>query len=394
MPNSRTKALLRGDLPDSFTHGLYRLAPYRGCAHACRYCDGRAERYYVEGDFEKDIVVRGGIPEALEAELPRLREEGMIVFGSGTTDPYQPCELRENITGRAAALLAHPPLATPRLTASVLTKSCLAERDFEAWKALDSKSGFLLLVSITSLDEDLRELMEPGSSPFSERLRMLKRFKEAGMSTGILAMPLLPGLSDSRTSLATLYEAAKEAGVDFLMPGGLTLRPGRQKELYLKTLASSHPELLETTLELYKDEKASGAPAWSYRRRLQAMTMELATEAAMPFLLPHRNLARLLPPHDAFRVLLRDMAELYAQRGVDTGPLEAAAARYDLWLIGLRRYFRGHRSLPPSWLPERFASALADKELDPILANPRLAAFAHSVLEDGAILDYHSLRLV
>ncbi|HUX36752.1 MAG TPA: hypothetical protein VMV44_02500, partial [Rectinemataceae bacterium] len=66
----------------------------------------------------------------------------------------------------------------------------------------------------------------------------------------------------------------------------------------------------------------------------------------------------------------------------------------DGWLIGLRRYFRGRRSLPPSWLPERFASALADNELDRILANPRLSTFAHSVLEDGAILDYHKLRLL
>jgi len=280
MSSSANRALLRGDLPDSFTHGLYRLAPFRGCAHGCRYCDGRAERYYVEGDFEKDIIVRGGIPEALAAELPRLREEGMIVFGSGTTDPYQPCELRENITGRAAALLARPLQATPRLSASVLTKASLAE---------------------------------PGGSPFAERFRMLKRFKEAGMATGILAMPLLPGLSDSRASLAGLYEAAKEAGVDFLMPGGLTLRPGRQKELYLKTLAASHPELLEATLELYREERASGAPLRSYREGLQAMTMELATEQELPFLLPHGVQARLLPPHDSFRILLRDMVELYAQ---------------------------------------------------------------------------------
>ncbi|HUX43029.1 MAG TPA: radical SAM protein [Rectinemataceae bacterium] len=393
MRTNRPKALLRADLPDPFTHGLYRLAPYRGCAHGCRYCDGRAERYYVLGDFEKDIIIRKDIPEALAEELPRMREEGMVVFGSGTTDPYQPCELVEDISGRAARLLATPPAGTPRLSASVLTKASLAERDIEAWAGVNSKSGFLILASITSLDESLRELMEPGSAPFAERFRMLKRFKEAGCATGILAMPLLPGLSDSRQSIASLYEAAVEAGVDFLMPGGLTLRPGRQKELYIKTLAAARPELLDFTLELFREERPSGAPSRSYRKGLEALAIGVANEYDLPFLLPHRVHAGLLPAHDSFRVLLRDMVELYRLKGIGTRPLEAAADRYDAWLVGLRRYFRRQRSLPSSWLPERFESAVADDELDRVLDNPRLSAFARAVLVEGAILDYRNLRL-
>ena len=393
MRNNIPKALLRGDLPDPFTHGLYRLAPYRGCAHGCRYCDGRAERYYVEGDFEKDIVIRSSIPEALAEELPKLRESGLVVFGSGTTDPYQPFEARENITGRAASLLAKAPAGLPALSASVLTKSALALRDLETWKAVNAKNGFLLLVSITSLDEELRKLMEPGASTFAERLAMLKRFKEAGCSTGILAMPLLPGLSDSRQSLEGLYDAAIEAGVDFLMPGGLTLRPGRQKDLYLKTLRETHPELLPLTEELYREERPSGAPLRSYREKSEAMAMEIAERRGLPTFLPHRIHARLLPAHDSFRVLLRDMVELYAQRGIDTGALRAAADRYDAWLVGLRRYFRKRRLLPPSWLEERFAAALEEGELERTLANERLWGFARAVLLEGKRLDYLGLRL-
>lgn len=388
------RALLRGDLPDSFTRALYKIAPYRGCAHGCRYCDGRAERYFVQGDFEKDIQVRDSIPAALMAELPALREEGMVVFGSGTTDPYQPCEAGESITGRAAAILASPPRGSPRLAACVLTKSALVERDLDSWsRANASGAGFMLLMSITSVDEALREAMEPGASSFADRFRALARFKAAGCTTGILAMPLLPGLSDSEDSIGKLYEAARGIGVDFIMPGGLTLRPGRQKELYLHTLEKWRPELLDSTLALYAEERTSGSPNRGYLTGLNQRISKIRKGFRLPFLLQHRMLARLLPSHDSFRILLRDMVELYRERGVDTRPLVQAAGRYDDWLIGLRRHFRRHRTLPRAWLPERFANGVDDGELDRILANPKLAAFARDVLFTGARLDYLTLEL-
>jgi hypothetical protein len=113
----------------------------------------------------------------------------------------------------------------------------------------------------------------------------------------------------------------------------------------------------------------------------------------MPYLLPHRAFARILPPHDALRVLLRDMLELYSERGIDTAALKAGAERYDAWLIGLRRAFRRKRNLSFSWLEERFADALESGELATVLANPRLAGFCDDVCREGAILDFRSLRL-
>ncbi|MEI6875148.1 MAG: radical SAM protein [Spirochaetota bacterium] len=396
MPLKRTspnKALLRGDLPDNFTRGLYRLAPYRGCAHGCLYCDGRAERYFFEGEYEKDIDVRVSIPEALEKELPALREEGMVVFGSGTTDPYQPCEAHETITGRAARLLACPPAGLPRLSATLLTKSSLIEGDRDAWLTINENRGFVLLMSITSIDESLREWMEPGASSFEERFRTLKAFKEAGCATGVLAMPLLPGLSDSRESVERLFEASREAKVDFVMPGGLTLRPGRQKDLYLRSLEARRPDLLEATRILYREERASGAPLASSSEELRRRTAKIGRDFQMPFLLPHRIFATLMPAWDSFRILLRDMGELYPARGIETGPLQEAASRYDAWLLDLRRHFRRHRSLPREWLGERFDFALVTGELERVLDNPRLSSFAHAVIAEGARLDYLSLEL-
>jgi len=114
---------------------------------------------------------------------------------------------------------------------------------------------------------------------------------------------------------------------------------------------------------------------------------------ALPHLLPHRIFARFLPPHDSLRLLLRDMLELYAERGVETKTLLASAESYDGWLLGLRRFFRRRRTLPDAWLEERFAEAARDGELDRVLANERLAAFARKVNLEGERLDYVSLKL-
>jgi DNA repair photolyase len=389
MPD-RAKLLKPADLPENFTRALYKIAPYRGCAHGCRYCDGRAERYYVEGDYERDLEIRGDIPERLAAELPSLRERGMVSFGSGVTDSYQPVERANTITGRCAVLLADSRLALP---VQVMTKSSLVLRDLKTWSRVNDRAGFVLLVSLTSLDESLRVAMEPGASSFAERLETLRVFKEAGCVVGVLAMPFLPFISDAPDSIRRLYTACAEAKVDFVMPGGLTLRPGRQKDFYLHALSEYRPKLLEPTLALYAEERPSGMPFAGAGKRLFESVTPIRREFRMPYLMPHRAFARFIPPHDSLRLLFRDMLELYAERGVDTAALHAGAEAYDAWLLGLRRAFRRRRNLPDDWLEERFAEAARDGELDRVLGNERLAVFARRVNLENGRLDYSSLRL-
>jgi len=381
------------DLPENFTRSLYKIAPYRGCGHGCRYCDGRAERYYVEGDFEKDIVIRKDIPARLEHDLPLVRERGMVAFGSGTTDPYQPLEAQERITGRCAELLVSATTPGIPLPAMVMTKSALALRDLGFWSRVNEKAGFVLMVSITTLDEDLRSHMEPGASSFAERLALLKAFKAAGCATGILAMPFLPGLSDGEASIRALYAAALEAKVDFIMPGGLTLRPRRQKDLYLATLADYRPDLLESTRLIFRDERPSGWPGAEATRALTSRIAPIQKDSGLPWLLPHAVYARILPQHDALRILFLDMLELYKDRGVPTGPLKRSAMAYDAWLLAKRRDFRRKRSLPPSWLEGILPEAVQSGELGPVLDNKKLLCFVQAVVLEGARLDYRTLKL-
>ena len=100
------KALRKQNLPDTFLIGRYSFSPYMACSHGCTYCDGRAERYYVEGDFEKDIVVRMNLIERLLVELPKLRERATIVVGSGISDAYQPPETDARLMRKSAEVLS------------------------------------------------------------------------------------------------------------------------------------------------------------------------------------------------------------------------------------------------------------------------------------------------
>lgn len=391
MPNSQTRLLRAAALPDNFTRSLYKIAPYKGCGHGCRYCDGRAERYYVEGDFECDIEIRRNIPQRLEAELPTLRERGIIAFGSGVTDPYQPLEATEGLMGRCAEILADSPFPFPAL---VMTKSSLALRDLPLWEKVKDRAGFILLVSISSLDESIRRVMEPGASSFQARLDMLKAFKEAGCIVGILAMPLLPGISDNEASIRRLYTACVDIGTDFVLPGGLTLRPGRQKDFFLKSLGSYRPNLLKKTEELYSEEKVSGSPRKEVSGALFARTAYISKEYAMPYLLPFEKFARILPKHDSIHLLFRDMGELYKERGIDTRPLLKSADSFDSWLIGLRRVFRRKRSLPQDWLELRFDEAMENGELDQVIGNERLAHFTKAILQKKILFDYSTLKII
>jgi DNA repair photolyase len=242
------RALGRGALPDNFTRSLYKLSPYQGCAHGCRYCDGRAERYYVAGDFERDIVIRSWIPDLLAAELPRLREPGMVAIDR-EHDPNQKPKGNKNRRPLRRSL------ADPNLPVTVMTKSDLVLRDLPTWERVNSGSLFVLLVSLTTLDESVRAVFEPGASPVKARLSVLRAFKKCGCAVGVLAMPFLPGVSDEEESICALYEEL--GGIGWISScRRIDLTTGRQKDLYMKP-CSCHPTSW-VHYRLYQEDRPSG----------------------------------------------------------------------------------------------------------------------------------------
>jgi DNA repair photolyase len=381
-------AIRKSNLSGSFVVGKYRTSPYMACQHGCAYCDGRAERYFVEGDFSRDIVVRSNVPQLLSNEMPKLREKGFLTIASGITDAYQPLEAELGLTARCAEVLTQ--FTTP---VTIMTKSSLAVRDVDLWARLNEKAGVLFLVSLTFADDKARSVFEPGASPVAERIEALRRYKEAGCHTGVLAMPLLPGISDTEENIDTLFSTLLGVGVDFIMPGGLTLRPGRQKDFYLARIRQAYPSLTDTYLDLFRENRESGAPIKEYSRRLAAKCWNANKKHEIPFLVPHYVYRNRLHIYDEMNVLMHHMVELYEARRIDTKPLKSGLELYMTWLTDKKKEYNRRRSMSYRKLDWELRELFTSGEIAEVVGNDKLADFMKEVALDRKVFDYVSLQL-
>lgn len=381
-------ALRKDNLSGSFICSKYRFSPYMACEHGCAYCDGRAERYYVEGDFERDIVVRENLPELLKQELSKLRERGIISIGSGVSDAYQPVEREEQLTRRCAEVLVDTSLPV-----ALMTKSDLIIRDIDLWSNINGGSLFLMMMSHTFADDQLRQIFEPKASTVEARLNTLKSFKDAGCAVGVLAMPLLPGISDTEENLRQLFNSLADFEPDFVMPSGLTLRPGKQKEHYLHVIKKHFPQLMTKYEDLYRENRPSGMVLGSYRYPVHRKMHEILKDYRLPHLVPHRIYRNHVMLYDEINILMMHMMELYELRGIDTGPLRSSAGRFQEWLVEHKKEYNRRRSMKYEELADLVRDGLQDGRIAKIIDNPKLLTFLQAVALEGREFDYVDLTL-
>jgi DNA repair photolyase len=305
---------------------------YRGCAHDCAYCDGRAEKYAVQGEFGRQVEVKVNAPELLRRELaPRRRRAaragpgGYVLLGGGVGDSYQPAEERYRLARATLELLLE--LGRP---VHVLTKSILAERDLDLLLGIQARSRAILSMSFSCAEDELAARFEPGVPAPSARFALLERCRKAGLPTGLYLMPVLPFLTDSGEMLGRTLRRAAEAGVDFVVFGGLTLKPGRQKEHYLTALAAFRPELAERTRRLYPER---GQIPEEYSREILARFAALAGELRLPARMPPALYDGLLSAGERAVVVLEHLHYLQELRGGRSpyrGAARLVAARPEL----------------------------------------------------------------
>ena len=284
---------------DPWFIGRYGMNLYRGCQHGCLYCDGRAERYYVPGDFAREIAVKRNARPVLEREVARLKEPGFLFIGGGVSDAYQPAEDEYRLSRGALELAIEHGLPV-----HVLTKSATVRRDFGLIEAIHGDSRAIVSCSIHTLDETVRARFEPGASPIDERFEVLAEAKRLGFGTGVMALPVLPGISDQPEAIRALVGRAAEVGVDFVCFGGLTLRPGRQKDLYLSVIDRFYPEHRAGYDLVYRCNKPSGMADPRYYARVDSRFAEAARAHDMPNRAPRRLFTGLVPKYAELGVLL------------------------------------------------------------------------------------------
>lgn len=265
----------------------WTVNPYRGCAHACTYCFARPTHEYLGfdagRDFEREIVVKVNAPELLRVELRRPRWQREHVALGTNTDPYQWVEGRyELMRGIWEAL------RDTRNPCSVLTKSPLLLRDLDLMLELNAVTDFSAALSIPTIDPKAWRASEPRSPSPLARLEALAELTGAGIRTGVLVAPLMPGINDSPRQVREVVRLATEAGADYITGIGLHLRRG-VREVFMEWLAEQRPELVPQYEALY--QRGAYLPA-DERRRLA----KLLQGPTMP---PRRRTGRILRPDPA-----------------------------------------------------------------------------------------------
>jgi len=258
-----------GGLPFRWT-----VNPYRGCSHSCSYCFARPTHTYLGldagADFDQRVVVKVNAPERLRAELAPARWAGELVAMGTNTDPYQRCEGKYRLTRGLIEVLidAHNPF-------SILTKSTLILRDLDLLTEAAEKGLVRVSLSVGTVDERVWRTTEPGTPPPGLRLRAVRQLNDAGVPTGVLIGPVLPGVSDASHQLEAVGRAAVEAGAVSIGHVVLHLRHPETRAVYLERLAVSDPEAAADT-----DRRYQGGNAPKADRERIAATLRAAIESA------------------------------------------------------------------------------------------------------------------
>jgi DNA repair photolyase len=188
---------------------MFSANPYQGCEHGCIYCYARNSHEYwgysAGVDFESRIVVKKNAPALLRKFFDNKNWVPATVSLSGNTDCYQPIERKMRITRALLEICLEY-----RNPVGILTKNALVLRDMDIIQELAKMNLVRVMTSITSLDEDLRRVMEPRTASYKSRLKVVETLSKAGVPTGIMNAPLIPGLNDMH--IHDVLKAASEAG--------------------------------------------------------------------------------------------------------------------------------------------------------------------------------------
>lgn len=241
----------------------WTLNPYRGCTHGCHYCYAR--RYHEQfalgaGDeFASVIFVKANLVEVLRRELRRPSWTRETVAIGSATDAYQPIEGHYKLTRRSLEAFAE--FRTP---VGIVTKGPMIVRDADVLGDLSRGPGCSVYVSVPCVDEDVWRELEPGTAHPLQRLRAVRALVDAGIRTGVLMNPIVPGLSSKPALIERTVKAIAEHGASFVGCSVMYLQGGT-RDHFLRWLQEHYPHMSAGYSKLY----ASKFPPAAYRAEVK-----------------------------------------------------------------------------------------------------------------------------
>jgi DNA repair photolyase len=309
------KSILRKyKIIDPWFISSYGMNLYRGCTHNCAYCDGRTEKYNVVGVFGRDIAVKINAPEILKKELNPDRKrkpfkKAYMLFGGGVCDSYQPAEKKYGISRKALEIIY-----SYGFPVHMLTKSLLIKKDTDIIKKIHERSNAIVSFSFSSADDEISSVFEPGVPPPSERLKAITYFKENRIPSGAFLMPVIPFITDTEEILEHTVKKIKEAGADFIIFAGMTLKEGRQKEYFFNAAGKKYQDALKNYINIYKYNKW-GAPVSEYTDSLSYLIHHICRKYKIPVRIPAKFFSNILLENDFVFVLLSHIDYMLKIRG-------------------------------------------------------------------------------
>ncbi|MEQ9467959.1 MAG: PA0069 family radical SAM protein [Ekhidna sp.] len=188
------------------------INPYQGCEHGCVYCYARNSHEYwgfsAGLDFESKIIIKPEAPQLLESEFLKPSWKPRVVMLSGNTDCYQPLEQKYQLTRKLLAVFLK--YQNP---VGIITKNALVTRDIDLLKDLAQNNLVHVIFSITSLDESLRQILEPRTASALKKLQAMEELAKNNIPVGVMNAPIIPGLNHHE--IPKVLEVSAQAGASF-----------------------------------------------------------------------------------------------------------------------------------------------------------------------------------
>ena len=227
------------------------LNPYRGCEHGCIYCYARPSHAYWDLspglDFETKLIAKHNAPALLAQALGKPGYACAPINLGANTDPYQPIERQQQLTRRCLqVLLDH------RHPLTIVTKGALILRDLDLLSELARQRLVAVYISLTSLDDELKRILEPRAAAPAARLRAIRVLREQGIPVGVLCAPIIPMINDME--LEGLLQVARQAGAQSASYMLLRL-PREVAPLFEDWLHAHYPQRAEHVLSLIRQSR-------------------------------------------------------------------------------------------------------------------------------------------
>lgn len=284
-----SKSILNRSISKRRLSLAYSINPYRGCEFGCRYCYARYTHAFLAGPeasggsetttlrdpeaFERRIFLKQNAAWLLEQELRKIDPRDEIALGTAT-DPYQPLERREGVTRSLLEVFAR----REGYCLGIITKSNLILRDRDLLKRIAERNTLVVHCTITTTDAELARKLEPRAPRPDLRFEAVRGLREAGIRTGVLCSPLLPGITDTEESVDRVAAASKAADASFLAGEPLFLK-SCSRPTYLSFVREHFPALEAEYSEHFAHAEFATRP---YRQAMQAMMSRVCLRHGIP----------------------------------------------------------------------------------------------------------------